>query len=230
MKTFKRILILYLACLTGLLVCAKLFWREFSILDRPLLFWLIPLVIAILAQLIGHATTVFVIKPDKKPKILNISSIVVALALMSLLASSMYGRWKHDREFGNIESNRYFLRDIQGHESFEVKLAYDSLSRLQGIPNSFRITTVSSKTLDTVINGHEETVDFITFHYRKTGHNVDFKAKFAIFQRKAYLIMVDVPLKRADYDRRDSIRNEMENVYEEALKYAPDSIRHILEK
>ena len=230
MTTIKRVTILYFSSLFAFIIISKLFGGQTILILQSLGFWILPLFVILVGQIVGFVATLIFGNPLLKQKIFNVSFIISFIGFATIISLSKYSNWRHRKDFGNIEANQDYFKYFAGDYVIEEKIAFDSLSKLLVDSNSFRITGTSVKAIDTTVNGHAETTYFTTFHYRKESQKLHFKAQFAVLQNIARLIYFDIPFDQNDYHQIDSFHKVVRNSVKESMKVVPDSIKDKIKK
>jgi hypothetical protein len=226
MTPLKRIATLYLSCIIFYVLISKLFGGQLFDILRFRGLWLIPLFVILIGHSIGYLSVLTLENKPKKQVAFNISYLVIFLCFAVITFYYKYSFWRHQKNFGNIEANK---REIK-YFAIEEKVAFDSLSKLLVDPNSFELTGGSVSGIDTVLDGHKQTILFSTLQYRKGNQKTVFKSRFAIINSTAHLIYYDVPLDREDKRIIDSSWNAVIENYKKAMKAMPDSIKKRIDK
>lgn len=222
MITIKRIISFYFVNVLVLYILDRIIPDEF--LNLNLYSYLVlPFAFVLLGQFIGFFAFVLIDKKEVKTKVFFYSALVSS-GLMALIFTSLpFLKWKHHRDFGNIESNQDHFKYYVGQHKTEEKIAFDSLSKKFADPNSFKIIGASTHGNDTTINGIKDTILFISLRYTKKQSQLKYKADFMVFNDQATMIFFDKPVSPAEEAMLDSLTLKGLRDINQALKFIVDS-------
>jgi hypothetical protein len=230
MTILKRIIILYFSSIVAYIIISKLFGGQIVYMLKSRGLWLTPLLIILAGQIIGFVTALALEKPHLKQKIFNITYLIAFLGFVATSFYFKYTSWRHKRDFGNIEANQDHFKYFGGQYATEEKVAFDSLSKILVDPNSFELTGGNVHGIDTILNGHKQTIFFTTLRYKKENQETTLKAKFAVINNTAQLIYYDIPLDKEDNYRIDSLGKAVIKNFNDAMKVIPDSLKKEIKK
>jgi len=200
MVAFKRLLFFYIINLLVYLLLSLLFGRQLLVLLQNMGFRLlaIPLLVIIPALIIGFIIMTFVNNNQKTNKIFITTYIICSSLFGLIILEKYFSSWKHERNFGNIESNedyfKYFIKDNLD----EKKISFDTLLTKFSNPNEIEIQGTMSKTKDSIITNSKNSIYFIRIMYKKNTSKGIYKADFTVYNHIAQMHYYDIPLTESD--------------------------------
>ena len=190
---------------------------------------MLPLFVLLIAQFIGLLTIV-VQKSINKSKVYHNSRVIVAISFAVITFITLFLNWKHEKNFGNIESNEDYFKYFASESEHQEKIAFDSLSNKFNNPNAFKIVGSFNDNKDTNFNGETKTIYFLTLLYQKANDKENFKANFRVLNDTATILYYDQLLDKKDYDKIDTFNMQVKRNFRDAIKQVTDSLRQELKK
>jgi len=224
MRVTRQLLLLYFLYIATFVVVAKVFGSDTVSLLKYAGLWISPLVFIILGLLIGLIVVLAIDNPKKKSKIFKACSTLAFIGFTIIVFNVRFSDWKHQRDFGNIESNKDYLAYLViGYEA-EVHIAFDTLSKIMGNPNSFKLTGHHVQENDTLLNGIITKSYLVQLRYMRNNDQKKYKALVMFLNDRAQLVAYNKLLDKADRIQIDSVNQIGEKGLRD-LKKLPDSVK-----
>lgn len=230
MSTIKRLILFYFINLLIFLFINTLFGVQITRIVFSSGLWLLPLIFVFLGQVLGFISVIAIERPGKNKKIFHICAIVTSIAFASIVFFVKFSYWKHERDFGNIESNTNYFKYWADDYKKEKMMAFDTLIKKFTNPNEIKLTGSFVNKKDTIIDGYKETSYLLRLIYKKKHEDEKYKADFIIVKNKTNLLYFDKPLDNSDQFTIDSLQKKGTEDINAAIKLLPDSIRGQIKK
>lgn len=225
MISIKRFLLFYLINLLFLSLITLLFGDSLATWIPQLIFWLFPLIFALFGQITGLIGSVFTVNQKKKKRSFLIMYIISSSAFVSFIFFSKYSYWRHNKDYGNIESNKSAIKFFHDGYKREVSVAFLKLESQFKNPNSIRVKGISVSHRDTLVNGYAETAYTFRFTYLIVPDTTKFFSEILVVENEPHLLTLNSILRDADLEKFNNFPIEAMKNIKEGLDMLPDSIQ-----
>ncbi len=229
MLHLKRLFLFY--CINVVITLTHSAYYRVGIIDliKEPSFWIVHLIFVLIAHIIGFAIFSFK-KSNNIGNTYLYSQIFVSSCFIFFILYTNYSDWQHEKKYGNIETNQDYFKYYEGDDKYEKKIAFDTLITKFSNPNEIKITGSLCSNKDTIVNGDNRLLYFITLFYKKNNSKTNYKAAFTMLKPNAKILYYDKPFDEADRKKIDSIYQNMKKDVENNLNNIPDSTRRAIEK
>lgn len=188
--------------------------------------WFIGLFLGVLLSVIFR-------RPGAEPYFYLSGQLLIVCVITVFIAWTTFQKKQHEKLFGNIEDNRYFvglraISDAPGHDTTYIARAFLTLESKFENPNSFRLFKYTTSRNDTVVDLVTEKIENVYFTY--TAEKQELFAKVAVFRNSVKVLQLnerpdlsseyriaDNKFQQQKYEHLESLRRSLEEL--------PDSTR-----